>query len=156
MVRTTHHTFSIVNYNQPIVAIPFNRVEHSQKSINIDVGLMDYMAFSLQWIPVYYPKNNHYGYGIKLTASTIIEYNGAVVMKNIVQAWLNLFTIAPKTFRLKLGWKFKDNEDGEYQYSTYLRDEVIYKLDQLLNYSTLVISKPKEVYILHVGVSTLH
>ena len=130
-----------------------NRFSWGNKT-GIDNSLINYISDTLGWIPSYNPETKSPIHGLNYYGETIISDQGAVMLSQIVQRWISLFSVSPEVFKLKseIVW-VEEGEDGGYwqdELVEYRKEFVIDSLRKLL----LLSEKAQEgqYFLLHYGI----
>ncbi len=122
-----------------------------ENSIQLHDDLISYFWDTLKWIPIINPDEmNNRELGLQRWGVSIIDVEGAYIVKSIFDSWAQLFNNGPNDLRLTVGYSYEDNPDGEFERMTVNKEELIFKLKSISEYADKIIDN--NCYILHLGV----
>lgn len=151
------HHFAVIPKGNDDYFIPFCEA-HYQKFAKIEFiaihdDIIRYIADSLEWVQAFHPvqnclMNNLCYYGFTLWDNCQVGH-----FKSVIIAWRELFKNAPDKFVLIGDWTtiVGDNDSGEYAKIKVHRDELLSKLNILINYCILV-ENDKDLVLVHNGI----
>lgn len=124
-----------------------------RKSNIIDIAevhddIIQYIFDSLRWIPNAGGSSDDIECGLYYHGYTIIDFNGATVMKKVFSSWADLFSNAPGKFTVR--GSFSIDED-KYTRINVDRTNVLKVLRKVSYFSELV-EKDNNLYIMHCGI----
>ena len=130
-----------------------NRLEWQDK-IEIPDDIILYIFDSLNWVPTLNPETNNDSHGLNYYGVTLIEKDGAILLKRILESWISLFINGPSVFKLrgKFIWVEENKDDGYWQRENieFERDYVIRILKKLKDFSCRL--ENDNVFIMHYGI----
>ncbi|MGC5327678.1 hypothetical protein [Brevibacillus sp. SYSU BS000544] len=84
-----------------------------EEMVTVHDDLILYISDSLVWLPTYNPSKKEFQSGLSYHGVTIIQDQGATLLKNICHSWYELFLLAPQTFALTGSYTWKNDEGIE-------------------------------------------
>ncbi|GED70087.1 hypothetical protein BRE01_37890 [Brevibacillus reuszeri] len=95
--------------------------------VEIHDDVINYIYDSLKWLPAFNPSTKESHTGLNYHGETIIQGDGAILLKNICLSWAELFSLAPQSFILTgpFTWINGENiETGKYEMIHCYREEL--------------------------------
>lgn len=123
------------------------------RSVYIHDDLIQYILDTLFWIPCFNPSRNERLYGLCLYGVTIIDQQGAAILRTVFSSWAQLFSVSPEQLKLQGAFMMVvgSNEEGEYEKIVINRDEIVSEFQKLAGYAEKVM-KSDDLIILHMGI----
>jgi hypothetical protein len=153
MFRVKHYFFLVSSRN----ATPKDLRSFFGKSgdASLPDDLIHYIYDSLSWIPSFIPGSKMGPQnGLDLYGVTAIKLDGAVVLKNVFEAWRDVFALGPDVITLTGHFTFETENDrvGDYQKLCVDKAELISDLNGVIRLCDELMDSNEEKLILHTGI----
>lgn len=151
------HDFLLVRQDQIKKNVVFSLREQANKDMIVQIqdDLILYMMDSLKWIRTTNPIKDESKNGLFYHGISLIDYEGAISLNNITQAWLNLFLSAPDIVNLTGGYYTIEGEPeipGQYEILTFDKKDILARLNKLNELSMRAKDSEGNFLIIHYGI----
>ncbi len=131
----------------------FDSIEDGAPEATIDDDLVNYIHDTLYWIPSVNPTFGMKAQsGLNLCGVTLINAEGALVMKRVFEAWLGLFQLAPEELHITGQFVLEPGKEGSYEQIQFHRPRLLGDLSRVIELCDKAISSNGDRVILHFGI----
>lgn len=117
--------------------------------VSIHDDIIQYINDSLKWIPTVNPCVSKSRYGLNIHGITLVNDEGAALLRNIFDSWSSLFSNGPEILILTGSYRIT-NGKGMYQKIEIKKKEITQSFNKICDFSIKVIEN--DSYILHYGI----
>lgn len=117
--------------------------------VDIHDDIIQYIKDSLKWIPTINPCVSESRYGLSIHGITLINNEGAALLRNIFDSWTRLFSNGPEILILTGSYQ-TTNGKGMYQKIEINKKEIVQSFNKICDFATIAIENDN--YILHYGI----
>ncbi|MFC5647545.1 hypothetical protein ACFPYJ_00060 [Paenibacillus solisilvae] len=133
----------------------FKKQGNKEMIVQIQDDLILYMMDSFKWIRTTNPFNDETIYGLFYHGISLIDFEGAITLNSITQAWYNLFLSAPDIVKLTGGYYTIEGEPeipGQYEIITFNKKDILSRLNKLNELSNRAKNSEDKFQIIHYGI----
>ena len=129
---------------------------HNENEISLPDNIVRYINDFIRWVPTYDSGNNMKPMkGLNYHGTTVIKSEGAIIMKQVFTALLNLFGLGPPIYVItgEYGWidSVESPDKGLYSKIVVKRDELVNKLQDIVTICDVVLAGHDNYFIHHAG-----
>lgn len=137
------HEFELFKSSEDVV---FNK-ETRKNMVNIDDAFILYSIDTLKWIPSFSKNFKQISNGLDYYGRTYFDSDGIIVLKGIIEGWLQLFKYAPAQIELTSDY---DSEKGKFNSIIIDKENLVNQLQNLLALCDRAIKK--NFILVHFGI----